>query len=42
MIQINKLIESTEQLIGNALGCPIKLQIIYHGKHGKLPTHAKR
>lgn len=33
MIQINKLIESTEKLIGNALGCPIKLQIIYHGKH---------
>lgn len=33
MIHINKLIESTEQLIGNALGCPIKLQIIYHGKH---------
>lgn len=35
MIHINKLIESTEKLIGNALGCPIKLQIIYHGKHDK-------
>jgi hypothetical protein len=35
MIHINKLIESTEKLIGNALGCPIKLQIIYHGKYDK-------
>lgn len=41
MIHINKLIESTEQLIGNALGCPIKLQIIYHGKYDEEKIKAK-